>query len=114
MSIAYGCLFCLQFFRRTILQDAILSLSETPENRLENGLHLVFFITNSSIVHIERLKRLIGMTALFTDSQTTCKRNTLKNSALRGILKISIFADKFPEAPKYSILRALNIRDFNT
>jgi len=89
-------------------------LSETPWNRLENGWHLMFFITNSSVVHIERLKRLIGMAAFSGACQTLRKHNRLKNSALREPLKILFFADKFPDAPKYSILRALAKRDFNT
>ena len=54
------------------------------------------------------------MTAFFGSFQTVEKHNRLKNNVLRWPLKISIFANKFPEAPKYSILRASDSADFNT
>ena len=112
--VPYGWLLCRQFFRRTILTNVMLSLSETPENRLKNDTYSQFFITNSSVIHNERSKRSIGMTAFFDTYKTGEKHNRLKDNTLREALKISFFASFFPEASKYSILRASASGNFNT
>ena len=112
-SVPYGWQLCPQFFRQTILPNVAFSLSKTPQKRLENDSYPQFFITNSSVVHNERSKRSLWMTAFFAASQTTEKHNHLKNNPLREPPKISIFASIFPEAPKYSILRASAPRIFN-
>ena len=54
------------------------------------------------------------MTAFFGVHQITDKHNNLKNNTLHDSSKISFFAHKFSEAPKYSILRASAVSDFNT
>jgi len=112
-SVAYAWLLWQQFSLLTILRNVMLTLTESPENRLENDMHQVFFITNSSAVHIERLKRSIGIAAFLVAYQITKKHNPLKNNTLHRRLKISFFADNFSKAPKYSILRALTAHGFN-
>ena len=54
------------------------------------------------------------MTAFFGVYQIVDEYNSLKNNTLHDSCKISIFVHKFSETPKYSILRASALRDFNT
>ena len=54
------------------------------------------------------------MAAFFDTYKTDEKHNRLKDNTLREALKISFFASIFPEASKYSILRASASHDFNT
>ncbi len=87
-------------FLQTILPDVTFMLTETTENRHENDSCPVFFITNSSVIHNERLKRLYRMTDFFMVYQIARKHNRLEDSILREPLKISIFAHNFSEARK--------------
>ncbi len=112
-SVTYVWLLRRQFSRQTISRNVIFPLTKTAENRLQSDMRQMFFITNSSVVHIERLKRLIGMTAFSRACQTLGKHNQLKNRILHEPPKISIFANNFSEASKYSILRAQTPRNFN-
>jgi len=95
------------------LADVAFMFTKTPEKHLENGIDPQLFITNSSVVHYERSKRLYRTTDFFEVYQYVGKHNYMDSNALRSLSKISNFANNFSEALKYSILRAYAPRDFN-
>lgn len=65
LTVDYGWLLWLLSFLQAISPNVTFMLTETTENRHENDSCPVFLITNYSVIHNERIKRLYRMTDFF-------------------------------------------------